>query len=154
MPSTALPMSEVQTALERHIVAQRVVVLADACHSAGIAAEGKRGIDVNRVNRAVLDLSRTKPTAAIFTSSEGYELSQEGRQWGGGHGVFTWALLEGLQGKADGYLDGKPDGVVTLGEVIEYARQTVITETKNAQHPAPRGTYDRALPMSLLRPAN
>jgi uncharacterized caspase-like protein len=149
IPSTALPMDDLQAAL-KDVRAQRVVVLADACHSAGIAAEGKRGIGVNRVNRSFLDLFETKPSAAIFTSSEGYELSNEGARWGEGHGVFTWAFLQALQGQADGYPGSDADGVVTLGEAIEFTRATVLQETGNGQHPAIRGTFDRALPMSTV----
>jgi hypothetical protein len=38
---------------------------------------------------------------ALLTSSDVNEISQEGKKWGGGHGAFTWAVLEGLGGGAD-----------------------------------------------------
>lgn len=39
-----------------------------------------------------------------------------------GHGVFTYALLEGLKGKAD---TGPADGIVTASEVIRFVEKTV-----------------------------
>jgi uncharacterized caspase-like protein len=59
------------------------------------------------------------------------ELSEESSQWGGGHGVFTWALLEGAQGKADA--DG--DCRVTAGELAQYTAATVTQLTGSRQNP-------------------
>jgi uncharacterized caspase-like protein len=149
--STALPMRELQAALQNNIEAQRVVVLADSCHSAGITEAGIRAVGVeNAVNQSFAQLWKTRPGRVIFTSSEGYELSREGHQWGGGHGVFTWALLEAMRGKADGYDGTPPDGVVTLGELIEYTRDAVRRDTDNAQHPAVAGIFDRTLPIAWV----
>ncbi|MFA5865991.1 MAG: caspase family protein [Phycisphaerae bacterium] len=152
--STAFPMHDLRTAIQYNIEAKRVLVLADACHSAGIASEGRRavGLAQNTINRYLSQLSQSKPGAAIFTSSEGYEFSTESRNWGEGHGIFTWAFLQGLEGKADGY-GGEKDGIVTLGEAIEYTRDFVRRETRNAQHPAVTGIFDRNLPMGIVKPS-
>ena len=84
----------------------------------------------------------------IFTSCEGYEVSREDARWGGGHGVFTWALLDGLKGKADA--DG--DGIVTVGELMDYVDIMVRRETANEQHPARAGVqFDRKLPMGVVK---
>ena len=37
----------------------------------------------------------------IISAADENQLSQEDTKWGGGHGVFTWYLLEGLKGEAD-----------------------------------------------------
>ncbi len=39
------------------------------------------------------------------------------------HGLFTWLLVGGLRGWADGIADGDPDGQVTLREVAEYVER-------------------------------
>ena len=43
MAATGFPMWDVKTALRRQISAERVIVFADACHSAGINDEGETG---------------------------------------------------------------------------------------------------------------
>ena len=150
---TAFPMDDVKKALANTIEAQRVVVLADACHSGGVAnAGGTKGIRVatrnDAINRYWAELSKTGPGRVIFASSQRDEVSQEDARWGGGHGVFTWVLLEGLKGAADA--DG--DGIVTIGEAIRYTDEHVRRETRSAQHPTVAGEqYDAKLPMGVLR---
>ena len=88
----------------------------------------------------------------IFTSCEAGEYSRETDKLGGGHGVFTWYLLQGLKGQADtpkGGGDG--DGHVTLGEVIEYTRDQVKRYTGNRQHPDTAGRFDRQLLMGAAK---
>jgi len=150
--ATAFPMRDVRTALTTTIEAQRVVVLADACRSGGVAHEmTTKGVQVGATNESLnayfAALARTGPGRVIFTSSERREVSQESPKWGGGHGVFTWTLLEGLKGAADA--DG--NGMVTLGEILSYTDEKVRRETKSAQHPTVTGDqYDPALPMGVV----
>ncbi len=146
--STGIPMWDIDTALKRTIAAERVVVLVDACHAAG-TTEGVKGVRLgDEFNKYFDALAKAKPGRVVFTSCEGYEVSREGKQWGGGHGVFTWALLEAMNGKAD----KNDDKIVTLGEVLDYVDITVRRETANEQHPARAGVqFDRSLPMGLVR---
>ena len=146
--STGFPMWDLDTALKRTIAAERVVVLVDACHSAG-ATEGIRGVKIgDSFNKYFDQLAKVKPGRVVFTSCEGYEVSREAKKWGGGHGVFTWALLEGLKGKAD----VNKNGIVTLGEVLDYVDITVRRETANEQHPTKAGVkFDRSLPMGVVK---
>lgn len=113
LASTAFPMWDMETALKRYIIADRVVVLADACHSAGVGGEaGLRSVgNANLINTYLANLQKTKPGRAIITASEANQLSREGEQWGG-HGVFTHYLLEGLNGEAD----SDQNGIVTIAE--------------------------------------
>jgi uncharacterized caspase-like protein len=68
---------------------------------------------------------------AIMTASDVNETAFESERWGGGHGVFSYFLLEGLRGKADA--DG--DHLVTVGELFRFVRQRVRSETKYRQNP-------------------
>jgi uncharacterized caspase-like protein len=147
--STAVPMWDLDTAMRRTIEAERVIVLADACHSAGVT-EGVRGVSLgDQFNTYFRELAKTKPGRLIFTSCEGYEISREGENWGGGHGVFTWAILEALKGKAD----ADSDGIVRLGEMLDYVDVTVRRQTANEQHPTRSGVhFDRNLPLGLVSP--
>ena len=137
MPHTALRMKELQDALDHGVRAERLVVFVDTCHSAGLSGEKPvvaRGIENNLINLYASRLY-TETGRAVITSSDVNEVSQESTRWGGGHGVFTWALLEGLRGDAD----ANGDHYVTAGELFDYVRDRVRVETAFRQNP-------RALP--------
>lgn len=94
-------------------------------------------------------LSSSSGGFVAFTASEMGQMPREGPQWDGGHGVFTYFLLEGLRGMAD----EDQDGVVTLGEMMEYTRDRVRRATANAQIPTiSQTTYDRFWPMAEVLP--
>ena len=150
--ATALPIREIREALKVTIRAERIVILADTCHSGGLDVfAGRRGIDQSGVvNTYLQDLSQSHGGVALLTSAAANETAVEDRRWGGGHGVFTHFLLEGMRGKADGY-GGKPrDGKVAVRELFEYVRDMVKKETGDAQHPVigPEA-FDPNLPMAI-----
>ena len=149
---TALPMREIDLSLRENVNAERVVIIADACHSAAICSGvGRRGAgnSAQAINAYLQEVSKAKGDVALLTSAEATESSQEGEQWGGGHGVFTHFLLQGMQGDADGYGQQK-DGIVTVGELFDYVRENVIKATNYTQHPAiGPNTFDRSLPISI-----
>jgi len=149
MKSTAFPMWDLETSLTRFVKAERVLVFTDACHSAGVGTElATRNVpSQNLINRYFQELERSGRGRAIFTASEAGELSQESQRWGGGHGVFTHFLLEAMKGAGD----TNGDGVVTLGEAMDYVSEHVRRETRNAQHPATAGRFDRNIPLAVHR---
>ena len=143
---TGFPMEEVSDAIRR-TYARAIVSFIDACHSAGVSGDvGLRAI-ANPINMAFLDRAQHSLGVQVtFTASQVNQFSQEGPQWGGGHGVFTYNLLRALQGEADE--DG--DGIVTLGESIEWTRDRVRRETRNGQIPSISQTaFDPSWPMSI-----
>ncbi len=145
MPNTALPMTDLQQALEHKVRAERVVVFVDTCHSAGLSGEklvATRGVENNLINLYASRLF-TETGRAVMTSSDVNEVSREGPRWGGGHGLFTWALLEGLRGGAD----LNSDRFVTAGELFGYVRNRVRVETGFRQNPRvlPGANADLAL---------
>ncbi|MCX6033045.1 MAG: caspase family protein [Chloroflexi bacterium] len=152
--ATALPMREInQPFQDGTLLAERVIILADTCHSAAIAGRLGRGVTdrADQVNRSLQSLSKAHGGIALLTSAEKDESSKEGAEWGGGHGVFTHFLLEGMGGAADGYPPNKrkKNGTVEIGELFEYVRDNVRDKTSNDQHPA-IGTesFDRDLPIA------
>ena len=60
----------------------------------------------------------------VFASSTGRESSFEDSSWRGGHGAFTAALLEGLEGAAD--RNGNRDGYIFLNDLIFYSPPNYI----------------------------
>ena len=150
---TALPMREIDLSLRENLFAERIVIIADTCHSASIGGSiiRRSAIDDARVINAYLQkVSEAKGGVALLTSAEASETSQEDPKWGGGHGVLTYFLLKGMKGEADGYGGQPKDGIVTVGELFDYVRDNVKEATGNQQHPS-IGTnlFDRNLALSI-----
>lgn len=147
---TALPMREINLSLQENLLAERIIILADTCHSAAIGggiAHRDGSDNSNVVNSYLREVSKSKGGIALLTSAEANEVSFEDKKWGGGHGVFTYYLLEGMQGAAD----QKPrNGIVTVGELFDYVRDNVQRATDNQQHPCiGTNNYDRNLPVAI-----
>jgi tetratricopeptide (TPR) repeat protein len=145
---TAFAMDEVERSLRSLVQARRAVIIVDTCHSAGIAGVRAAGT-AEATNRYLDALARATGGIALLTSAEAAEASEEDERWGGGHGVFTYYLLKGMRGAADGYRGAK-DGIVSVGELFEFVRDRVRTATDDRQHPS-IGTraFDRNLPMAV-----
>jgi uncharacterized caspase-like protein len=150
LASTAFPMWDIDTAFKRHIKSKKIVMFADACHSAGINGDIKIR-DINRknmINHYLLEVAKARNGRMILTASEAGELSQESKKWGGGHGVFTYFLLNGLKGEAD----VNENNIVTLGELTDFVSESVRRATGNTQHPNAAGIMNREFPLSFLNP--
>ena len=131
MPDTALAMPELLRYVEQNIKSKRVVLLMDACHSAGVATGGTRDLPNNLTNQYLQQLLYHQEGRAVITSSDVNEKSHESKKWGNGHGVFTYYVLEGLKGRAD----SNQDRFVSVGELFRYVRQQVRLDTNFLQNP-------------------
>ena len=108
----------------------KVILITDACHSGKLAGESIRGSGATTAALAASFANSIK-----IMSCQPDEFSLEGAQWGGGHGAFTYHLIQGLMGLAD----NKPaDGKVTVVEIRDYLVNTVTLET------APKDQYPQA----------
>jgi hypothetical protein len=144
MAATAFPMWDVKTALRRQISAERVVVIADACHSAGTQGDGTwSGEDSdNPINGGFAELFTPSRRLSI-TAADTNEFSLEDSRWEG-HGVFTYFLLEALRG--DGDMNG--DGIVTFSEAYDYVANSVTAATEGRQNPQRSGFGD--VPLAVV----
>jgi len=146
--STALPMDELQTVFGR-IESERVVAFLDACYSGAaggrtFAARKTRATSVDDLFLERLTRSRGR---AIITASRPAEVSIELPELG--HGIFTYYLVEGLKGAAD----GNRDGIVTLQELYEYLEQQVTDKSRSVggnQHPVMKGEMEGVLPLTRV----
>lgn len=140
--STGFPMWDVKTAIQRFIKAKKLIIIADACHAGGVGSgfmEGRRALQQKPAfGNAFQDIANIGHGIAVLTASDNRQLSQEGKKWGGGHGVFTWFLLKGLKGEAD----YSQNGIVTLGELIPFVSEHVRRNTNNMQCPTIAGKFD------------
>jgi uncharacterized caspase-like protein len=124
-------MLELGRYINQNVKSKRLVLLFDACHSAGLAVEGVRNLANNLANLYLESLLYHEKGRAIITSSDVNETSRESQKWGNGHGVYTYYLLEGLKGAAD----TNGDHLVSVGEVFRYVRQKVRLDTSLQQNP-------------------
>jgi hypothetical protein len=145
---TAIPMWDLGNVMDYTIRAQRILVLADTCHSGAALERGgpQDGKNLNFFNKYLEVLARKKGRL-VLTASQAHEGSLETTKLA--HGVFTQAILLGLSGAAD---DNPADGVVTAGELIDYVRSKVPEETQGEQHPSYSAQgFDLNFPLAYVR---
>jgi uncharacterized caspase-like protein len=138
-------MDELQAIFGR-IEAERVVVFLDACYSGAaggrtFAAKKTRAVNVDELFLERLTRSKGR---AIITASRPNEVSLEVGEFG--HGLFTYYLIQGLQGAAD----LNRDGIVSLQELYEYVEQQVVQKSRalgGNQHPVMKGELEGVLPL-------
>ncbi len=128
---TAYPMATLGSVFGK-LKAKWKVLLTDSCHSGAVAPDA----DVQAINRSLMDLSRS---LFSLTASRDRERSFESPDWGGGHGIFTYYVVRGMEGEAD----ENRDGVVTADELAEYVRRNVREATSGQQNPtSDRSSFD------------
>jgi WD40 repeat protein len=119
--SKAISWRDIKAILD---IPAKKIIFADTCHSEGVSGKKTRGVDNDRFVKELQEAN-----AVIFTSSRGRELSQEADKWR--HGAFTYALIEGIKGKANLIKDNK----ISMKELDTYVSETVPQLTNGAQHP-------------------
>ncbi len=123
----------------------KVIVITDACHSGTMAGSKFKG------NFFVGEqLMLKKQNEIRMASCKPDELSNEKTDWGGGRGVFSYYLVNGLQG---GLADKNSDQVVSVGELKNYmeasmAGDPVLKNDGDVQTPVIN--FDQDLPLSTV----
>jgi tetratricopeptide (TPR) repeat protein len=138
--TTGYPMDTLGSVIGTRIKAKWKVLITDACHSGAITPEADRAA----VSRSLLDLS-----SSLFslTASRDRERSFESADWGGGHGIFTYYVVKGLEGAAD----ESRDGIVTADELADYVYRNVREATNGQQNPtSERGSFDPNMLLAYL----
>jgi tetratricopeptide (TPR) repeat protein len=129
---TGYSMDDLGKVFGSQIKAKWKVLLADACHSGAI----NPGADSQMFNQSLIDVNRS---VFSLTASRDREISFESPDWGGGHGIFTYYVVKGLEGEAD----ESRDGIVTADELAEYVRRNVREATGGRQNPtSERASFD------------
>ncbi len=141
--STALAMAELRSLFDEQLKkVGRVLLFADVCKAGTIGT-----IQSTAVNADVQHLGDVEGDLFGLLASLPKEVSVEGPQFGGGHGVFSYYVIKGLEGAAD----ENKDGVVDANELIQYVGTQVPSATGNKQHPREFGTYDNGMKLSDVR---
>jgi len=142
---TGYPMDELGSVMGSKINATSKILLTDACHSGAIDLYSQE--DVERLNQTLTDLNKS---LFSLTASRARERSFESPDLKGGHGVFTYYVVEGMQGAAD----TSRDGVVSADELAEYVHTQVREYTEGKQNPtSDKANYDPEMLLAYV-PAN
>jgi tetratricopeptide (TPR) repeat protein len=131
--TTGIPMEDLRRLITDDLNrVGMVTALVDVCRSGMVGT-----IPSGRVNsKAQLAASNdVDGELFLFAASRADEASQEGPQFGGGHGAFSWFLTEGLNGAAD----RNKDNAITVNELIGYVQSKVSAATNDTQHPTENG---------------
>ena len=103
-----------------------MILMVDTCHSGSVTGKRRAIADMTDVLR---ELVNAESGVVVMTASTGKEESQERPEWG--HGAFTKAVIEGLEGKAD-YSNDK---TIDIKELDLYITTRVKELTNGSQHP-------------------
>ena len=150
--ATAIPLDSISALLQHRITARQVIVMADANHTGhlGRIVVDDKGGSNNAINGAIGHLANERLGVYTITANKTGEPSVASNQYGGGHGVFTYYLLQALKGAAD----YNKDLVVRADEAYEFVQSAVGRETDGTQHPQQTGRFGNRLALSLVTGSN
>lgn len=137
---TAVRMRELQESFGNYLKAN-LVALVDSCHSGGV------GKAITNMTNARWQRAGFGEHRAIITASQIGESSREDQRWGGGHGVFTYYVLQGLKGAAAAH-HGRE---ITVGELFDYVQQHVSAATQGNQSPVALDGSERSFVLTQDR---
>ena len=122
------------------------LVIADACHSGGLAMKGAApASDAQLVDLYYSNLAKSNAGTALILSSKSEEISLESS--GLRQGVFSHFLIRGLEGEAD----QNYDKVVDVSELYEFIFANVKSYTADRQTPVIKGSFDKRMTVSVVR---
>lgn len=150
-PATAIDISMLEKYVNAFVNKKaRVVLITDACRSGNLAG------GLNGASATMSSITKGFQNVVKILSCQPTQLSLEKDFPGGGHGVFTYHLVDGLSGMAD--TDG--DSSVSLREIGFYLDK-VRTETNKKQIPKVEGdpekniaNFDKTILLALLEKKN
>jgi len=94
----------------------KVILITDACRTNELPGKNEgQSISYQQI-------FERKAGEIQLISCASNQVSFEGSQWGGGRGLFSWHLINGLKGLADVEPE---DGEVTLTELYDYVKKNV-----------------------------
>lgn len=111
-----------------------MIFIVDACHS------GNLGGGVEGVQQTALALATAWGKEYKILSCQPNQLSLESKEWGGGRGLFSLQLEEGMKGLADKNNDGK----VSFSELQRYITDQVATFSEEKQIPVISGDLSKS----------
>jgi peptidoglycan/xylan/chitin deacetylase (PgdA/CDA1 family)/uncharacterized caspase-like protein/Flp pilus assembly protein TadD len=115
--SQAISMTNFQDASDA-IAAKHVFFVMDACYGGLALTRGGGGAATGDRRQYLAEITRRQAREVLTAGGADEQVADNGP---GGHSIFTWTLLQGLEGKAD--LDA--DGAITATELATYVGPSV-----------------------------
>lgn len=146
---TLVSQPDIKNVLEKS-KAKSKLIIADACHSGSFAEEEKSNgkfaaskgeyDGINENYEKYYEEIQASPGGLVYILSSKYnEISRERASMQGG--VFTYYLIEGLKGEADGWLEETEmrsdiqNDIITCKELFYYIKYNVQQKTNSLQTP-------------------
>jgi hypothetical protein len=126
LQETAEPQDEIRKRLVQ--IRGTALFFFDTCQSGTVM--GKSRLPQPDINGVVNDFTSAENGVVVFAASEGREVAYEEQSWG--HGAFTKALLEVLNGQADVFRGRRE---ITVAGLEFWLSDRVKELTKDRQHP-------------------
>ncbi len=114
---TAMPLEDIAKDILKSRNVKRLVVIVDASFGA-YSRDGYELVPGREVPE-IRPVSEANPKAVYWVAERGTGHSQMYPV--AKHGLFTWTVLAGLRGWADGVVTGETDGKVTLQEAQQFS---------------------------------
>ncbi len=136
------------TSLKRSLLeirAQKQLIFFDACNAGGAVNNFTRGAGEEA---AILQLARSTGMTVLSSTNQEQQATEVGQL---GHGIFTYALLNGINGEAD----LKKDGKVTVKEIELYLNEVIplLSEKYKGTQQFPQ-SFSRGMDFPLTFKAN
>jgi uncharacterized caspase-like protein len=109
LKASAIPATELKSEIEKLAQQGRVLVLLDACRSAGLIGGPSNTAPAADMLKSVMNAGNV----TVLTSSTADRVSHEDKKWG--HGAFTKTFLDALSPSDD--VDPNHDGVISMSEL-------------------------------------
>ena len=130
IPATGYRMDRVRRSLEER-KARNVLFFGDTCHAGKLITRGERQNSVASHLKSLREQKKIPKGWIFMVGAETDRYALESSSWS--NGAFTHCLIEGIQGKADGFESmGKKDGIVTMRELQGYLNAVMPEKTQKA----------------------
>lgn len=104
----------------------QVLIILDACRSGKLSGSDARGVYLTAEQMA-----KNIANEVRMLSCKADQFSIEDQQWGGGHGLFTFHLINGLFGAAD----ESKDQTITVEEIQDYLKSKMKESLRRTSLP-------------------
>jgi tetratricopeptide (TPR) repeat protein len=142
LATSGIPMDDIRELFETQLSkVKRLYLYVDVCHAGNVGQIDTKADD--KVTERALVAKDLQMFGMLAAQKN--QVAFEGVNYGGGHGAFSFFLMEALNGLADFNSDGR----VTMSELSDYVQDKVKAATVRRQIPKQIGDIDETRIMAL-----